>query len=86
MYTHNGETDRRLNDGLEHSFDSSVRVGVGRRLRRTGPLTVYSFAIGRAHSDRPTLSLTDGGSNPAKLYLLHKTFKNPKTLKFIEEI
>ncbi|MBT7358424.1 MAG: hypothetical protein HN812_06125, partial [Candidatus Marinimicrobia bacterium] len=51
---YNGETDRRLNDGLEHSFDSSVRVGVGRRLRRTGPLTVYSFAIGRAQSDRPT--------------------------------
>jgi len=53
---YNGETDRRLNDGLEHSFDSSVRVGVGRRLRRTGPLTVYSFAIGRAQSDRPTPS------------------------------
>jgi len=56
----NGETDRRLNDGLEHSFDSSVRVGVGRRLRRTGPLTVYSFAIGRAQSDRPTNKLTGG--------------------------
>jgi len=35
-------------------------VGVGRRLRRTGPLTVYSFAIGRAQSDRPTNKLTGG--------------------------
>gem|GEM_PF-1688153 len=53
-----GETDRRLNDGLEHSFDSSVRVGVGRRLRRTGPLTVYSFAhwSGRA-SSAPTVNI-----------------------------
>jgi len=72
--THNGETDRRLNDGLEHSFDSSVRVGVGRRLRRTGPLTVYSFAIGRAQSDRPTNKIT------CREKINHKSFPFSKLL------
>ncbi|MDP6755903.1 MAG: hypothetical protein QF769_07240, partial [Candidatus Marinimicrobia bacterium] len=50
----NGETDRRLNEELVFSFGSSVPVVVGRRLRRTNHQTGHSFAIGRAHSDRPT--------------------------------
>jgi len=49
-------------------------VGVGRRLRRTGPLTVYSFAIGRAQSDRPTNKLTGRTAYPDnRLSQKHKT-------------
>ena len=58
MKLSNGETDRRLNDDRVQSFDSSVRVWVGRRLRRTGPQTGDSFAIGRAHSDQSTTYYT----------------------------